>query len=52
MVAVEHLPFSFGEKVDFVNYCQRAFNLASYYVPRAILIRTVFVLYKKKKKNI
>ena len=50
MVAVEHLPFSFGEKVDFINYCQRAFNLASYYVPRAILIRTVFVLYKKKEK--
>ena len=26
MVAVEHLTFNFGEKVGFVNYCQKALN--------------------------
>ena len=26
MIAVEHLPFNFGEKVYFINYCQKALN--------------------------
>ena len=34
IVAVEHLPFSFGEKVGFINYCQRVLNPAACRVPR------------------
>ena len=49
MVAVEHLPFSFGEKVDFVNYCQRTLKLNACHVPRTILTRTIFHIYKKEK---
>ena len=51
MVFIEHLPFNFGEKVGFLNYCQRALNPSTCLVPRIILIRTLFDLYKKKKKR-
>ena len=47
MVAVEHLPFNFGEKVGFVNYCQKALNPSACRVPRTTLTRTLFNLYKK-----
>ena len=51
MIAVEHLPFNFGENVDFVNYCQKALNPSACRVPRTTLTRTLFNLYKKVKKN-
>ncbi|KAK2654332.1 hypothetical protein Ddye_014188 [Dipteronia dyeriana] len=41
MVVVEHLPFSFGEKVGFVNYCQTALNPAMQRVPRVTLTRAL-----------
>ena len=37
MVAVEHLSFSFGERVGFINYCRRALNPAACRVPRSML---------------
>ncbi|KAK3213087.1 hypothetical protein Dsin_017793 [Dipteronia sinensis] len=52
MVAVEHLPFSFGEKVGFVNYCQNALNPAMQRVPRSTLTRTMFSIYKKQKNKL
>ena len=52
MVAVEHLPFNFGEKVDFINYCQKALNLSACHVPRTTLTRIFFNLYKKSKKEL
>ena len=48
MVAIEHLPFNFGEKVGFINYSQKALNLSVSRVPRFILTRTLFNFYKKK----
>ena len=51
VVAVEHLPFNFDEKVGFVNYCQKTLNPSPYRVPRTTLTRTLFNLYKKVKKN-
>ena len=51
MVAVEHLPFGFGEKVGFVNYCQNALNPAMQRVPRSTLTRTLNTIYKREKKN-
>ena len=50
MVGVEHLPFNFGEKVDFVNYCQRTLNLSACRVPRTTFTCILFDLYKKGKK--
>ncbi|KAK2644703.1 hypothetical protein Ddye_019898 [Dipteronia dyeriana] len=41
MVAVEHLPFSFGEKVGFIKYCHKALNHAACRVPRTTLTRTI-----------
>ena len=52
MIAVEHLPFNFGEKVGFVNYCQKALNPSACRVPRTTLTRTLFSLYKKSKKEL
>ena len=49
VVVVEHLPFNFGEKVGFVNYCQRALNLSACRVPKPTFTRTLFDLYKKGK---
>ena len=48
---LEHLPFGFGEKVGFVNYCQNALNLAMQRVPRSILTHALNAIYKKEKKN-
>ncbi|KAK3230204.1 hypothetical protein Dsin_002085 [Dipteronia sinensis] len=50
MVAVEHLPFSFGENVGFNNYCQRALNLAACRVPRTTLTEALENIYEKEKK--
>ncbi|KAK3218631.1 hypothetical protein Dsin_012601 [Dipteronia sinensis] len=52
MVAVEHLPFSFGEKVGFVNYCQNALNPAMQRVRRVTLTRALFSIYKKEKHKL
>ena len=51
MVATEHLPFGFGEKVGFVNYCQNALNPTMQRVPRATLTRTLNGIYKTEKKK-
>ena len=51
MVAVEHLSFSFGERVGFVNYCQKALNPAACCVPRATLTLTLEKIYEKVKKR-
>ncbi|KAK3183515.1 hypothetical protein Dsin_030801 [Dipteronia sinensis] len=50
MVAVEHLPFSFGENVGFNNYCQRALNPAACRVPRTTLTEALENIYEKEKK--
>ncbi|KAK3222295.1 hypothetical protein Dsin_009320 [Dipteronia sinensis] len=50
MVAVEHLPFSFGEKVGFNNYCQRALNPTACRVPRTTLTEALENIYEKEKK--
>ena len=42
MVAIEHLPFNFGEKVSFVNYCQKTLNSSAYCVPKLTVTRTLF----------
>ena len=52
MIAVKHLPFNFGEKVGFVNYCQKTLNSSACHVPRTTLTRTLFNLYKKSKKKL
>ncbi|KAK2651773.1 hypothetical protein Ddye_011629 [Dipteronia dyeriana] len=52
MVAVERLPFSFGEKVGFVNYCQTALNPAMQRVPRVTLTCALFSIYKKEKHKL
>ena len=33
MAVVEHLLFNFGEKVGFLNYCQKTLNPNAYRVP-------------------
>ena len=48
-IAVEHLPFNVGEKVDFVNYCQRVLNPIVCRVPRTIFTCIIF-FYKKEKR--
>ncbi|KAK3212678.1 hypothetical protein Dsin_017384 [Dipteronia sinensis] len=52
MVAVEHLPFSFGEKVGFNYYCQRALNPAACRVPRTTLTEALENIYEKEKKRL
>ena len=52
MVAVEHLYFSFGEKLGFINYCKNALNPQATRVPRITLTRTLYKLYKKEKKEL
>ena len=37
MIFVEHLSFSFGKKVDFVNYCQQVLKSFAYRVPKTTL---------------
>ncbi|KAK2656701.1 hypothetical protein Ddye_009753 [Dipteronia dyeriana] len=41
MVAVEHLPFSFCEKVGFIKYCHKALNPTACRVPRTTLTHTM-----------
>ncbi|KAL5856117.1 hypothetical protein ACOSQ4_005919 [Xanthoceras sorbifolium] len=50
IVAVENLSFSFGEKLGFLNYCHTALNPDACRVPRNIVIRTMFDIYKKEKR--
>ena len=50
-VAVDHLSFSFGEKLGFNNYCQKALNPQAKRVPRTTLTRTLKSLYRKTKKR-
>ena len=50
MVVVEHLPFNFGEKVDFISYCQRTLNPSACRVPRTTLTHATFYFCKKGKK--
>ena len=49
-VAVEHLPFNVGEKVDFVNYCQRVLNLIVCCVSRTTFTCTLIIFIKKEKR--
>ena len=49
MIDVQHLPFNFGEKISFVNYCQRALSLFACHVPRTTLAYTFFIFIKKEK---
>ena len=50
MVIVKHSPFSFDEKVDFVNYCQRALYLTTTRVLKPLLHVQVLIYIKKKKR--
>ena len=52
MISIEHLSFSFGEKIGFVNYCQNALNLSAKRVLRTTLTHTLHSLYKKGKKEL
>ena len=52
MVVVEHLPFSFGEKVGFINYCQWALNHDACCVPRTILTETLKNIYEKEIRKL
>ena len=45
IVVVEHLPFNFCEKVDFVNYCQRTLNHV------VCLVHIQFFIFIKKEKR-
>ena len=40
--------FSFGEKIDFVYYCQQVLNLIAYHVPKI----TLYIQYFFKKKDL
>ena len=51
MVVVEHLSFSFGENVGFINYCQRALNPSACRVLRATLRETLQNIYYKEKRK-
>ena len=52
MIAVKHLPFNFGEKFGFVNYCQKVLNPSACRVSRITLTCILFYLYKKGKKKL
>ena len=47
MVSVEHLSFSFGKKLSFINYYQNALNSQVTRVSRITLTRTAYKLCKK-----
>ena len=51
MISMKHLSFNFGEKVEFVNYCQNALNSCAKRIPRNTLKRTLYKLYSKEKNN-
>ena len=50
MVDVEHLHFSFGENVGFINYCQKILNPVACRVPRTTLTCTLYDIYKREKR--
>ena len=50
-VSVEHLSFSFGEKLYFLNYYKNALNPQATRVRRITLTRTLHKLYKNEKTN-
>ena len=54
MVCIEQLSFNFGEKVGFVNYCQKALNPASKRIPRTTNTTAQYVhkLFKKCKNDL
>ena len=52
MVVVEHLSFSFGEKLGFINYCKNALNLQATRVPRTTLSHTHYISFIKKKQEL
>ena len=52
MVAVEHLPFIFDEKIGFINYCQQALNLVACRVSRTTLTETLQHIYEKEKRKL
>ena len=49
MVAIEHLPFNFGEKVGFINYRQKALNPSACRLE--LLLHIHFLIYIKKGKK-
>ena len=52
MVAVEHLSFSFDERVGFINYCRRALNPIACHVPRSMLTQTLQNIYLREKRKL
>ena len=52
MVDFEHLPFSFGENVGFINYCQQALNPTAYRIPKTTLTRAISNIYYKEKRKL
>ena len=52
MLAIEHLSFSFGEKLGFTNYCQNALNPQAKRMPRRSIIRELKKIYKEEKTNL
>ena len=52
MVAVEHLPFSFGENVGFINYCRQALNPIACRIARATLTETLEKICDKEKRKL
>ena len=52
MVAIKHLPFNFGEKVGFVNYCPKSLYLSTCRVPKLTLTHIFFNLNRKSKKDL
>ena len=48
VVVVEHLSFSFGEKIDFVNNCQQALNHSTYHVLITTFTHTLLIFIKKE----
>ena len=52
MIAIEHLSFSFGEKLGFKKYCQNSLNPQFKNVPRTTLRRTLKNIYNQGKKEL
>ena len=48
MVSIEHLPFNFSEKINFVNYFEKTLNLDECCIPKTTIAHTFFNLYRKK----
>lgn len=52
LVCAENLSFDFGEKLTFVNVCQRALNPAAQPIPNKTIKQIVYKLYKQGKKDL